>query len=253
MNPGTPMFDVDVETIDNYRLNRHPWTAIATMVGTTPKTLREWRGRVNYQEPSHEFDDNTVDDIIRTFVEGQPMIGETIIIAHVNGVHNIRGTRQQFRDSIARVDPEGLAERRALFGQRLIRRKYDIVGPHLLWHLDGWHKLIRYMMVVHGCIDGGTRAIIYITINNNNRSTCHLTSFEQAVIDFGTVPSRVRMDYGGENVLVADYMIEHRGEGRGSALCGSSKFNTRIERLWRDLRKDVSNVFLFLLFLVANI
>lgn len=32
---------------------------------------------------------------------------------------------------------------------------------------------------------------------------------------------------GGENVLVADYMIHHRGLGRGSYLTGASKFNTR--------------------------
>jgi hypothetical protein len=53
-----------------------------------------------------------------------------------------------------------------------------------------------------------------------------LSLFEEGVAEF-TLPYRVRGDQGGENVLVADFMIRHRGVGRGSYIAGSSKFNTR--------------------------
>lgn len=70
------------------------------------------------------------------------------------------------------------------------------------------------------------RAVIYLGIRDNNRSQTVLALFEEGVEEF-TLPSRVRGDQGGENVLVADYMIRRRGPNRGSYITGSSKFNTR--------------------------
>ena len=42
------------------------------------------------------------------------------------------------------------------------RAVYHVPGPHNLWHIDGWHKLIRYGLVVMGCIVGCTRTLIYL-------------------------------------------------------------------------------------------
>lgn len=107
---------------------------------------------------------------------------------------------------------------------------------------DGHHKLIRWKIVTHAGIDGFSRLIVYLKCSTNNRASTVYELFLKAVHKYH-LPSRVCSDEGGENVLVAQHMLEHRGPGRGSMLTGSSVHNQRIERLWRDLHSGVTRLF----------
>ena len=51
-----------------------------------------------------------------------------------------RITQARIRESLHRVDPEGVAIR---WSSAVQRRKYAVASPLSLWHLDGNHKLIR--------------------------------------------------------------------------------------------------------------
>ena len=92
----------------------------------------------------------------------------------------------------------------------------------------------RWKLVIHGCIDGYSRLVVYLRCANNNEAATVLGMFQEAVMLYG-FPSRVRSDRGSENVYVADFVIAQRGSGRGSFICGRSVHNQRIERLWRDV------------------
>ena len=111
-----------------------------------------------------------------------------------------------------------------------------------LRHADGNHKLIAWRLVVHGCIDGFSRAVVYLQCSDNNRAQTVLQAFLSGVGRFG-LPQRLRTDYGTENFDIAMFMLENRGLGRGSVIASRSVHNQRIERLWRDVNVAVQSTF----------
>ena len=69
-----------------------------------------------------------------------------ILFRSVRSRLEANGTRLPFnrvRQSMLRVDRAAVALR---WGNVIKRRVYSVKGPLELWHLDGNHKLIRYIM-----------------------------------------------------------------------------------------------------------
>ena len=122
------------------------------------------------------------------------------------------------------------------------RRTYSVKKSNSLWHIDGHHSLIRWRVIVHGGIDGYSRLIVYLSCSTNNRALIVYSLFRKATGEYG-VPSRVRSDKGGGNILVCQFMVSYRGCGRGSHIAGSSVHNQRIERLWRDVYRCVCSTY----------
>ena len=107
-------------------------------------------------------------------------------------------------------------------------------------YLCGNHKLFRW--IIHGAIDGFSRMVVYLKWFTNNRAKTVLDLFKIAVQQYG-LPSRVRMDKGGENMEVARFMLETRGFDRESTLVDSSVHSQRIERLWKDVSTAMTRIF----------
>ena len=84
---------------------------------------------------------------------------------------------------------------------------YQVQLPiNSLWHLDGYHKLIRWKFIIRGGID---RLITFLKVSTDNNASTVLSAF---VDEFG-LPSRIRIDREGEDYLVSQFMLEHPERG----------------------------------------
>lgn len=77
-----------------------------------------------------------------------------------------------------------------------------------------------------------------------------VSAFTIAVDHFG-LPSGIRIDQGGENV-VSQYMLLHPSQGCGRVIGGQSVHNQRIERLWRDLYSSCVCLFCSLFYFLED-
>ncbi len=195
------------------------------------------RDLTGYSEISNE----ELDQLIITFRQHHGLYaGRLLVTGHLKSL-GIRVQHWRIREALIRVDPAGSRLRWACL---IRRRKYSVPGPNSLWHMDGHHSLITWGFVVHGIIDGFSRMIVGLKCATNNKKETVALLFREATDNFG-LPSRVRTDKGGENVLVWEIMEQLRGPNRGSFLASTSTRNQRIERLWRDVWMYVCHIFYY--------
>ena len=182
--------------------------------------------------------DDELDQHVAEAAKDFPFCGEQML-KFLLKERGIKVQRMRLRDSIHRVDQEGVKERKK---GHLKRRVYNVQGPNHLWHVDTNHKLVRWNFIIVGGIDGFSRLPVMLKCTNTNNADTLLMCSLEAVNTY-RLPSRVRTDQGLENVKIAAYMMSRRGVNRGSAITGKSTHNQRIERLWKDVYQGVLAVY----------
>jgi hypothetical protein len=80
--------------------------------------------------------------------------------------------------------------------------------------------LIWWKIVFHAFIDGFSRYVTGIHASNNNQAMTVYNLFVDIIHNLGVIPSRVRGDHGGENVMVAEFMERTHGIEQGSYIWG---------------------------------
>ena len=88
--------------------------------------------------------DQQLDAVITDIQRDFPNVG----CKRITGLLRARGIHTQqarIRQSMCRVDPEGVLLQ-ALEVNIIRQRHYSVAGPLSLWHIDGNHKLIRYVI-----------------------------------------------------------------------------------------------------------
>lgn len=160
-------------------------------------------------------------------------------------VAGLKCTKEEVRLVLHHLDPRGTEQRRA---RRLLRRTYISKGPNYIWHIDSYDKIKRYGFCINGCIDGYSRAIIWLNCYTTSNDPAVIGGyFMQAVISEGGCPLLVRCDLGTENIRVKEYQrfcrrngVDNRA-GANSFLEGPSTANQRIEYLWNFLRRECTD------------
>ena len=159
--------------------------SIVTSLGVYANTLQT-KVQFRMDNSFTEIPDEELDTQIQQTLNLPPYSGESYVRGSLKG-KGINVQRPRIRESLKRMDGFGRTVRRTY---AICPRTYNMSDPNHLWHIGSNHKPISWIFIIHECIDGCSRTIVYLKCCRKNKANTVLQYFEQGVQVFG-LPSRV--------------------------------------------------------------
>ena len=119
-------------------------TEIGALYGISRSTVRRRISEYGCLSERYRYSnmsDDSLDAEVNKILTQHPDIGYRSVKAHLIN-HGVKVQEYRVKESMLRVDIEGVLLRK-LTRQPVQRRKYNVRAPNALWHIDGYHKLIR--------------------------------------------------------------------------------------------------------------
>ena len=138
---GRPRLDVSKEQLEYLLAMGFSGLEISNAIGVSLSTVRRRMTQYGLTIGSlySDITDQDLDSIVSQIKVLFPNCGFRMMQGHLfNQGHRISQAR--IRESLQRIDPDGVAIR---WSATIERRTYRVQSPLSLWHLDGCHKLIR--------------------------------------------------------------------------------------------------------------
>ena len=127
------------------------------------------------QERYSDVSEEQLREVVAEVKQNHSRAGEVMLQGHLRA-RGIHVQRSRVRQAIYQADPLGPATRRR---PPIRRRVYSVPCPNYLWHIDGYHKLIRWRMVIHHA--GFSRLVVFGRCSANNKASTVLSLFQEAV------------------------------------------------------------------------
>ena len=154
---GRPAIVIDPDWLKDATAphRRIPLTTLAKTLGVHRNTLRNNMRRHSIYRSFSTISDHDLDRLLRAFREAKPLSGFRYAMGFLES-NGLRIQKSRVIQSLNRID----RLRQVLRTHATIdRREYIVPYPNYLWHIDGYHKLIRWGLVFHGGADGFDRVV----------------------------------------------------------------------------------------------
>ena len=145
---GRPRLDIPKEQLEYLLAIGFSGPQISNAIGASLSTIRRRMTQYGLTVGSlySDVSDQELDSIVSRIKILFPNCGFRMMQGHLL-TQGHRVSQARVRESLQRIDPDGVAIR---WSATIERRTYKVQSPLSLWHIDGNHKLIRYVIMLHG-------------------------------------------------------------------------------------------------------